>query len=233
MRHGRSDVPAAPEDPARPRLFFAVPLPDDVREAIRPIRDAVQAGVGDGQARIRWVRIESLHLTLRFLGPTPLDRAPDLGRAGERAAAAVEPFEVRIGGAGAFPPAGRPRTLWLGLRAGAEGLARLAAELDTALASAGGMSERGAIGDGATESMPTRLDHPSGAPAGREDRTFTPHLTIARTDGLRLAGEAARALAAAAAGHEWSFRADRVVLFRSHLGHGPAWYEPLAEARLG
>ncbi len=223
MRGGRSDSPAAPEDPARPRLFFAVPLPDEVREAIRPIRDAVQSGVGDGQARIRWVRIESLHLTLRFLGPTPLDRAPDLGRAGERAASAVEPFEVRIGGAGAFPPAGRPRTLWLGLRAGAEGLARLAAELDSALA--------GTSWPGQGAPAPAHRDAPPHG--GREERPFTPHLTIARTDGLRLAGEAARALAAAAAGHEWSFRADRIVLFRSHLGHGPAWYEALAEARLG
>ena len=200
----RRPGPPAPEDPARPRLFFAVPLPDAVREAIRPIRDAVQAGVGDGNARIRWVRIESLHLTLRFLGPQPLDAAPELGRAAEAAASVVRPFDVTIAGAGAFPEGGRPRTLWLGLRAGADELARLASALDRALP-----AEHG------------------------EARPFTPHLTIARTDGLRLAGDAARALAAAADGHEWSFRADRVVLFRSHLGRGPAWYEPLAEVPLG
>lgn len=199
---GWSRPDRAPEDPGRPRLFFAVPLPEVVREGIRPIRDAVQAGVGDGHARIRWVRIESLHLTLRFLGPTPLDEAPALGLAGTAAAARVAPFEVTIGGAGAFPADGPPRTLWLGLRAGTEGLARLAAELDALL------------------------------PPG-DSRTFMPHLTIARTDGLRLASAAARALAVAADGHEWSFRADRLVLFRSHLGTGPAWYEPITEAPLG
>lgn len=206
MSHGRyRPVPPAPEDPARPRLFFAVPLPDRVCEAIRPIRDAVQAGVGDGNARIRWVRIESLHLTLRFLGPQPLDAAAELGRAAEEAASAVRPFDVTIGGAGAFPEGGRPRTLWLGIRTGADDLARLAAALERALPA----DEHG------------------------EARAFTPHLTIARTDGLRLAGEAARALTAAVDGHEWSFRADRIVLFRSHLGHGPAWYEPLVDVPLG
>jgi 2'-5' RNA ligase len=211
---GRPAGDAVSEDPARPRLFFAVPLSDQVREGIRPIVDAVQAGVGDGHARIRWVRIESLHLTLRFLGPTPLDMAPALARAAAVAAAEVPPFEVTLAGAGAFPTMARPRTLWLGLRAGTDELARLAAELDRALA--------------LTEARPdVRAELRAAA------RPFTPHLTIARTDGLRAAADAARALSAAVGGREWSFRAERVVLFRSHLGGGPAWYEPIAEAPLG
>jgi RNA 2',3'-cyclic 3'-phosphodiesterase len=194
-----------PEDPARPRLFFAVPLPDEVREAIRPIRDGVQAAVGDGHARIRWVRIESLHLTLRFLGPTPLDRTAELARAADEVTAAVPAFSVAIAGAGAFPEHGRPRTLWLGISDGLDGLATLAA----GLASIPG-------GDGRVE-----------------DRPFAAHLTLARTDGLRLAGAAARALTELVADQRWSFEADRVVLYRSHLGNGPAWYEPVHEARLG
>jgi len=188
-----------PEDPTRPRLFYAVPLPDDVREAIRPVRDAVQASVGDGTARIRWVRIESLHLTLRFLGPTPLDRADELARLGDEAAAATRPFEIRIAGAGAFPSPARPRTLWLGLQRGGPELATLAGTL-------------------------------AAVTGGNDDRPFAAHLTLARTDGLRAGPEAARALAEAASDREWSFRADRIVLFRSHLGAGPAWYEPLHES---
>ena len=209
------------EDPDRPRLFFAAPLPDDVREAIRPVRDAVQAAVGDGHARIRWVRIESLHLTLRFLGPTALDRAEALGRIADAVAATASPFEVLIAGSGAFPAYGRPRTLWLGIERGAEGLTRLAEGLARGLASNGdGEADRERGDDGP-------------ANGGRDDRPFSAHLTLARTDGLRLAPEAARALGQAAAGHEWSFVADRIVLYRSHLGSGPAWYEPIHESRLG
>lgn len=196
-----------PEDPDRPRLFFALTLPQEVREGIRPVRDAVQAAVGDGRARIRWVRIESLHLTLRFLGPTPLGRVAELGIAADATATAVAPFEVRIGGSGAFPAYGRPRTLWLGIEAGLDGLGQLAGGL-------GGIEA-------------------SSEAHGREDRPFNAHLTLARTDGLRLAGDAARALAEAAAGRSWTFTADRIVLYRSHLGSGPAWYEPVHEARLG
>jgi RNA 2',3'-cyclic 3'-phosphodiesterase len=187
-------------------LFFAVPLPDDVREAIRPVRDAVQAGVGDGHARIRWVHIESLHVTLRFLGPTPLERADALGRLADAVASSVPRFTIAVAGSGAFPPNGRPRTLWLGITEGVDELARLAAGL---AAIPGG---DGRLGD---------------------DRPFAAHLTLARTDGLRLAGDAARALDRECAGRRWSFPADRIVLYRSHLGAGPAWYEPVHEAPLG
>lgn len=212
MTGGRGRAMERPaEDPDRPRLFFATPLPDDVREAIRPVRDAVQLAVGDGHARIRWVRIESLHLTLRFLGPTPLDQAAALARVADGVAAAAAPFEVLIAGSGAFPAYGRPRTLWLGIERGGDGLAGLAAGLARGLSADGG-------GDGARDD--------------RDDRPFSAHLTLARTDGLRLASEAAQALAEAAAGNAWSFVADRMVLFRSHLGSGPAWYEPIHESRL-
>jgi 2'-5' RNA ligase len=184
-----------------------VPLPDDVREAIRPVRDAVQAAVGDGHARIRWVRIESLHLTLRFLGPTALELGEALGRAADAVGASAAPFEVRIAGAGSFPEQGLPRTLWLGIDAGGEGLAALADRL-------------------------ARMDV-EGVERGRDDRPFSAHMTIARTDGLRLGGDAARALREATGNQAWSFTADRIVLYRSHLGEGPAWYEPIHETRLG
>jgi RNA 2',3'-cyclic 3'-phosphodiesterase len=197
---------AQSEDPDRPRLFFAVPLPEEVREGIRPVKDAVQATVGDGHARIRWVRIESLHLTLRFLGPTSLEEAPRLSAAADDVAAQASSFPVRIAGAGAFPGHGRPRTLWLGIEQGALELGQLAAAI-------------GARTTGGRDGPP-------------DDRPFNAHLTLARTDGLRLAGEAARALSQAAGGMEWSFTADRVVLYRSHLGDGPAWYEPIHESRL-
>jgi 2'-5' RNA ligase len=196
-----------PEDPTRPRLFFAVPLPDEVREAIRPVRDAVQQSVADGHARIRWVRIESLHLTLRFLGPTSLDLADPLGAAADLAIEGVSPFEVRIAGAGSFPDQGLPRTLWLGIEAGGDRLAALAERL-------AGLEVEG-------------------VERGREDRAFNAHLTIARTDGLRSGGDAARALRDTVGDQAWSFTADRIVLYRSHLGEGPAWYEPIHETRLG
>ena len=62
-------------------------------------------------------------------------RTPGPGgtRRGSRGAQPARPFEVSIGGAGVFPPHGRPRALWLGLREGEADLAALAATVDAAL----------------------------------------------------------------------------------------------------
>jgi RNA 2',3'-cyclic 3'-phosphodiesterase len=204
-RRGNRFVPAE-DDPERPRLFFAVPIPDPARGQVAAIMDRVQASVAGGTARIRWVRVEGLHLTLRFLGQTPVERVSALEQALLGVARSVEPFPVTISGAGAFPDPRYPRTLWLGIQAGAERLAALAADV-------------GAVATVEGERL--------------ETRPFAPHLTIARTDGLRVAPDAARALIAEAEALDASFVADRVVLFRSFLGGGPARYEPVCEAMLG
>ena len=188
------------------RLFYAVPVPEDARAKVGELIDRVQAGVGDGTARIRWVRVEGLHLTLRFLGPTPESLQPALEAAADTVARAADPFEVALSGGGAFPSLSRPRSLWVGVSEGADGLGSLADGLST-LARNEGLE--------------------------LETRPFAAHLTIGRTDGVRLGPTAARVLAEAASAIEVRFLADRVVLFRSRLGGGPARYEALHEARLG
>ena len=188
------------------RLFYAVPVPEEARAKVGELIDRVQAGVGDGTARIRWVRVEGLHLTLRFLGPTPESLQPALEAAADTVARAADPFEVALSGGGAFPSLSRPRSLWVGVSEGADGLSSLADGLST-LARNEGLE--------------------------LETRPFAAHLTIGRTDGVRLGPTAARVLAEAASAIEVRFLADRVVLFRSRLGGGPARYEALHEARLG
>ena len=207
-RRGRpwDDRRAAPVDPPDVlRLFYAVPVPPAARAAVGTLIDRVQAGVGDGTARIRWVRVEGLHLTLRFLGATPARLRPELEAAADTVASASPPFQVAMSGGGAFPSLSRPRSLWVGV---SEGGAQLAALAD-------GLS---------------RLSTEVGLQL--ETRPFAAHLTIGRTDGVRLGPAAARALADAASEIDVRFTADRVVLFRSQLGGGPARYEALHEARL-
>ena len=72
----------------------------------------------------------------------------------------------------------------------------------------------------------------TGMPA--DDRPFRPHLTVARTDAAGTSGSVsvAAALRDAAEGWHVGFTADRVVLYRSHLGGGPPRYEPVHEAAL-
>jgi 2'-5' RNA ligase len=203
-RGGRWAAPV--DEPGTLRLFFAVPVPQEARDRIGELIDRVQGSVGDGTARIRWVRVDGLHLTLRFLGPTPEDRRAPLEVAADRIAGRSSPFEVRLAGGGAFPSLSRPRSLWVGVDQGAEGLAALADRLTEAA------GECGLVLD---------------------TRPFAPHLTVGRTDGVRLGPAAAQALVDAALTLDIRFTVDRIVLFRSILGGGPARYEPLHEAPLG
>jgi 2'-5' RNA ligase len=199
------------------RLFVAVPLPASACAAIEAVVERVRerltaadaeaaARGGPPGGRVRWVRLDGLHLTLRFLGGTAEEHLVALSRAVDAAAAGSAAFEVAIDGAGAFPSPARPRALWLAIVAGSEALADLAVRLDEAV-----------VGEG--------WPH--------DDRPFRAHLTLARTDGVRAGPMAAKELAASATGLNERFLADRIVLFRSHLGGGPARYEPLHEARLG
>ncbi|HEY8817758.1 MAG TPA: RNA 2',3'-cyclic phosphodiesterase, partial [Candidatus Limnocylindrales bacterium] len=113
------------------RLFVAVPLPAEVTAEIAALVERVRAdGVPGGGRDVRWVRLDGLHLTLRFIGPTLEDRVEAATTAVRAAAAAAAPFGISIGGAGTFPPTGRPRALWLGVRAGEVELAELARTID-------------------------------------------------------------------------------------------------------
>jgi len=102
------------------RLFYGVFPPRSVQEALA----AAQA-----QLRGNWkpVRAEQMHVTLGFLGEVPRARLDEVVAAGEKAAAAVEPFTARIRGTGFFPNEGRPR-VWFA-RAEGEGFEPLALRL--------------------------------------------------------------------------------------------------------
>jgi 2'-5' RNA ligase len=188
-----------------PRLFVAVPLTEEASKAVAAVVERIRAGEPEGRG-VRWVRLDGLHLTLRFLGPTSETRVPDLAAAVAAVARDTPPFTVTIRGAGSFPPTGRPRTIWLDVRDGVEDLERLATSLDDHLAKVGWERER---------------------------RPFRAHLTLARADGVRAGPATVAALTEAAADLAIESRIDRVILFESITGTGRARYVERAEAALG
>jgi 2'-5' RNA ligase len=190
---------------AEPRLFVAVPIAESARAAIAEIVERIRPAEPPGRG-VRWVRLDGLHVTLRFLGPTLEDRIDGVVAAMRQAAHGVEPFGLTIGDAGSFPATGRPRTLWLGIHDGQDGLAELAVRLGAALVDAGWPAE---------------------------ERPFRAHLTLARADGVRAGRETASALKAAAAELMLESPVDRLVLFESVTGGGPARYLEKGVARLG
>ena len=185
------------------RTFVAVELNDRVRQQAVALIESL-AAVG---ADVKWVDAENLHLTVKFLDEVAMKEIPRVCDAVARAAAIAAPFELEIRGAGAFPNAARPKTVWLGAGGGQEQMAALFAALETSLAKLG---------------------------FRKEPRRFVPHLTLGR---VRSGGPAVAALgellqqrADFRAGES---RIARLVVFSSELTPQGPLYSPLSYAPLG
>jgi 2'-5' RNA ligase len=200
---GRDGRHHRPDPSGTRRVFVAIPLAEPAREEVAALVESVRAAADPEVRDVRWVRLDGLHLTLRFIGPVDEDRLEPLSRAVETAAAAVDPFDVTIEGAGAFPSPTRPRTIWLGVTEGGAALADAAAAVEDALAATG---------------------------LERSARPFRAHLTVARSDGIRSGPDVARRLINAADRRAIAFKASELVLFETRSGGGPARYVPLRTA---
>jgi 2'-5' RNA ligase len=136
------------------RLFVAVEVPAAVREDLAALVNELRALESKSSAKkLRWVRAENLHVTLRFIGSVPPEKLDSICAELTRVRS-DRPVELRFRGLGFFPSAKRPRVLWAGMSASAN-LAAIAGDIDKGLAKLG-------------------------IPA--EERAFTPHLTLARCE---------------------------------------------------
>ena len=142
------------------RLFIAVNFPETLRQglwrATEPLRRT--------DLPIRWVALEALHLTLKFLGEVVAEREAELVAGMERAARGAKPFALHLGGFGVFPSMSRPRGVWAGCDAPAP------LEL---------------LQHGVEREM-----EPLGFPL--EGRTFQPHLTLGRAERRARPGDFAK-----------------------------------------
>jgi RNA 2',3'-cyclic 3'-phosphodiesterase len=131
------------------RLFVALDIEEEIRGRIARFVEGVQGFAPEA----RWVKPESLHVTLKFIG-----EQPDAAMARIKEALATihaQGTEIHFRGYGFFPTAKSARVFWVGMEAGPE-LGSLAATIDEETATLG---------------IPT------------EERAFSPHLTLARAAG--------------------------------------------------
>lgn len=131
------------------RLFIAIEIPEGIRAAYSALLREFRAIA----PHAKWVRAESLHVTLKFLGETPAEKLPAV----QNALAPIrssEPVQLEFRGLGFFPTEKRPRVFWAGMETSSN-LKSLAVDIDQAA-------------------------HRLGFPL--EERPFTPHLTLARFD---------------------------------------------------
>ncbi len=189
--------------PQQWRLFIALRLPAALRTALTHEQERLQ----DAGLPSAWVRPPGMHLTLHFLGDTPVTALERIAAACAPAAAGVPPLRLRAVGLRCFPSARRPRVLVTNVQGDVQQLKRLHQRLSRRL---------GRLG--------LRLD----------SRAYRPHVTIGRfRRPLRGAPLAVLQRARAAPSVSYGkFVADAVELFRSELRPGGAVYTSLATAAL-
>ena len=180
------------------RLFVALDIPEDVRTALGTLIEKLRPACRNA----RWVRVEGAHITLKFIGEVPAEKAE-----GIKTALATVPFKspikISFRGLGFFPSERRPRVFWAGMEASDE-LGALASAVEAALEPVG---------------------------IAREQRAFSPHLTLARFDSP---GDLQRLHAAIAATGPLEFGvtiAEEFYLYQSVLKRGGAEYTRLATWR--
>lgn len=185
------------------RTFAAVEISGPVRTKVSQLIAALGATAAD----VKWVESHNLHLTLKFLGDVHQNEIAEVCRAVARGAAEVEPFDLEVCGAGAFPHVARPRTIWLGAAAGAEQMVVLHDRVEAALAELG-----------------FREEH----------RRFQTHLTIGRVRGAGPGiAELGQLLQQHADFRAGCVNVQEVTVFASTLTPNGPIYEALGTAPLG
>ena len=170
------------------RLFFAVTLPEEIIARAATQQEELRAKAGDNG--IKWTRPDQFHYTLKFLGEQPPPKAHKAAETAKAVAGEAQPFDLTLGGVGAFPNLNRPSVLWLGATMGAEQLIDLATRLESALVKQGFQ---------------------------RENKPPKAHLTLARIKTYAGETAAARLLRNAEVGELGTFTVDSLVLMQSNL----------------
>ena len=183
------------------RLFIAIQLAGSVRNAVGRLQEKLRAGA----AGVRWVKLQNVHLTVKFLGEIDASELPRIRQALQEAAASAGPFEMAVSGCGVFPSAGRVRVIWAGVESKDGGALACYQAIEDALAQVG---------------------------VSREQRGFSPHITLGRVREDRSGGSIRSAVDAASLPPQPQ-HVRELVLMESTLAPSGPTYTVVTTAALG
>jgi len=171
------------------------------------IKDAI-AGViekcGLNSKGIKWVPAENVHLTLKFLGDIKEDLTSEIEKELALICMRHDVFSINIRGAGAFPNFKYPNVLWVGIDE-SEKLESLYRDIEDS------MNELG---------------------FEKEDRRFSPHLTIGRVKDRKGIEPVIKGLYTFKDIFFGSIEVNKVLLMRSVLKPTGAEYSKIAGFKL-
>jgi 2'-5' RNA ligase len=150
---------------ARMRTFVAVDLGKELRSRCVALQETLSRSGAD----VKWVEAENLHVTLLFLGEVDDRTLPAVCRAVALVAGRQEGFTLTVETLGCFPNPRRPRVVWAGIGPGAAELVALHDALEPPLMELGCYR--------------------------REERQYTPHITLGRVRGEQATDSLATAMA--------------------------------------
>jgi 2'-5' RNA ligase len=176
----------------------------EMPQSVREQFRDVEARLRQAEAHVKWVEPHNIHLTLKFLGDVAEDQLPSVFQAVAEGAQGLAPLQVRLSRLGAFPNLRRPRVVWIGVDQGKEALLQLQGRMEEAMA---------------------RRNFP------REDRPFSPHLTIGRVKSERGLEDLIDIIRATPFETE-SFEIDELVAMESTLTPDGPIYTPLHKVGL-
>lgn len=192
------------------RAFVAIALPPNTQRALVNLQQRLARQLRERRLddAIRWTAGTNLHLTLRFLGEIDEAQQALLATLLPGMAVRYPSFDLHVGALGCFPTCHRPSVIWCGLH-----------EASAAL--------------GALQSDVERAARAIGLPA--EEKHFTPHLTIGRTQRNRTSDLAAAgqilqqnaAISTLAGNDNGLFPVGEILLMRSELTRTGSVYTPL------
>lgn len=185
------------------RAFIAIELPTILQQEI--IKQTARLYQQLGEDLVRWVPVENMHLTLKFLGDTPPNHLDFLRQSLTHTATLCLPFDLQLSGLGSFPNSKLPRVLWVGIYAQAN-LNTLHQNIETTI---------------------NKLGYK------KEERPFSPHLTLGRvrqnispSDGLKIRS----VLQTIQLGKIGTARVNSVHLYKSELNSAGSQYTKLFSA---
>ena len=185
------------------RTFIAV----DVGKPIRDRLVSLQERLAQSGAPVKWVEPENLHVTLLFLGEVNPHDVAGVCKAVADVCNDHAAFPLAVQRASCFGNPRRPRTLWVGVESGATELCALHDALEPPLLDLGCYR--------------------------REERQFTPHITIGRVKIDRPNDSLAASLAKLAAWQAGQVRVEEIQVLSSELTRDGPIYTVLSRAKLG
>jgi 2'-5' RNA ligase len=183
------------------RTFIAIEIPKTVISKIRELQGVIKAY----GFKIRWVRAENIHLTLKFLGDIEEIKINEIAEAVSKTAEQHSPISLKAKGIGVFPGIKRPRVLWVGLSGQLEALIKLQQTLDENLIALGFSSE---------------------------ERPLKGHLTMGRIKDRIDVKKLGDALMAFRRFESETFTTGQIILYKSELTPSGAIYTKLASASI-